>query len=166
MLIFDEIFSNLFRWFKNIITILYFKKIALMELSMEISILIYKYVSKIKRRFSRDLSGLWWFFLRCPKETVKILKDSEGFWGKTKIDKKKKNRDMLLRTRPKTQSDRDFLDGISASDIRQYANMWGLPKDNNVPVYIYVKAGGYNVTQEAFFKQNLEFETLIDDWQQ
>jgi len=73
---------------------------------------------------------------------------------------------MLLRTRPKTQSDRDFLDGISASDIRQYANMWGLPKDNNVPVYIYVKAGGYNLTQEAFFKQNLEFETLIDDWQQ
>ena len=72
---------------------------------------------------------------------------------------------MLLRTYPQTQSDRDFLDGIAGSDIRHVADMWGLPRANDVPVYIYVKAGGYNVTQEAFLKQKLKFETLIDDWQ-
>ena len=45
------------------------------------------------------------------------------------------------------------------------ANLHNLLYYNDVPVYIYVKAGGYNVTQEAFLKQKLKFETLIDDWQ-
>ena len=73
---------------------------------------------------------------------------------------------MLLRTYPKTQGDRDFLDGIATSDIRQYADMWGLPKADDVPVYVYVKVGGFRVTEEAFINQNLTFEPLIEDWQQ
>jgi len=75
------------------------------------------------------------------------------------------NGDMLLRTYPKTQGDRDFLDGIATSDIRQYADMWGLPKADDVPVYVYVKVGGFRVTEEAFINQNLTFEPLIEDWQ-
>ena len=75
------------------------------------------------------------------------------------------NRDTLLRTYPKTQSDRDFLNGIGASDISQYANMWGIPALDGLPVYIYVKVGGFDVTKAAFDKQNLAFETLIEDWQ-
>jgi len=75
------------------------------------------------------------------------------------------NGDTFLRTYPKTQSDRDFLNGIGASDISQYANMWGIPALDGLPVYIYVKVGGFDVTKAAFDKQNLAFETLIEDWQ-
>jgi len=76
------------------------------------------------------------------------------------------NGDMLLRTFPSTQSDRSFLDGIGDSDIARYANMWGLPKNDNVPVYVYITSGGYEMVKEAFQKQNLTFEVLINDWQQ
>ena len=44
--------------------------------------------------------------------------------------------------------------------------MWGLPKADDVPVYIYVRAGGLTVTEEAFARHNLTFEALIEDWQQ
>ena len=72
---------------------------------------------------------------------------------------------MLLRTFPKTQSDREFLDGIATSDNRNFANMWGQPKDDGVPVFIYIRAGGFKAMETAFNNQNLTFETLIEDWQ-
>ena len=43
--------------------------------------------------------------------------------------------------------------------------MWGIPALDGLPVYIYVKVGGFDVTKAAFDKQNLAFETLIEDWQ-
>lgn len=72
-------------------------------------------------------------------------------------------RDSLLRVFPKSEKDQSFLQKFDQLNIN--AQVWGLPLNPNVPVYMYVKAGAMHRVEKALQGRNVTFSVLIEDIQ-
>ena len=72
-------------------------------------------------------------------------------------------RDMLLRVFPKSERDKIFLQKFDTLNID--AQLWGMPVNHNVPVYIYAHAGSMHRLEKTLFGRNLTFNILIQNVQ-
>lgn len=73
------------------------------------------------------------------------------------------HRDSLLRVFPKSESDYTFLQKFETLNID--AQVWGIPANHNVPVYMYAKAGSMHRLEKTLTARNLTFEVLIQNMQ-
>ncbi len=64
---------------------------------------------------------------------------------------------------PKSEKDQSFLQKFDQLNIN--AQVWGLPLNPTVPVYMYVKAGAMHRVEKALQGRNVTFSVLIEDVQ-
>jgi len=71
--------------------------------------------------------------------------------------------DALLRVFPKSEKDQTFLQKFDQLNIS--AQVWGLPLNPTLPVYMYVKDGAMHRVEKVLKVRNLTFSVLIEDVQ-
>ena len=69
----------------------------------------------------------------------------------------------MIRAFPKSEEDNEFL--RTFDQLKISASVWGLPVNPKVPVYIYIRAGAFNLVEEVLQSQNITFEVLFEDLQ-
>ena len=69
----------------------------------------------------------------------------------------------MIRAFPKSEEDNEFL--RTFDQLKISASVWGLPVNAKVPVYIYIRAGAFNLVEEVLQSQNITFEVLFEDLQ-
>ena len=72
-------------------------------------------------------------------------------------------RDALLRVFPKSEKDQTFLQKFDHLSVN--AQVWGLPLNPNVPVFVYVKSGSMHRVEKILEGRNITFTVLIEDIQ-
>jgi hypothetical protein len=72
-------------------------------------------------------------------------------------------RDVLLRVFPKSESDKKYLQNFDSLNID--AQVWGLPTNTDIPVYIFAKAGSMHRLTKTLHGNKLKFNIIIQNMQ-
>lgn len=71
--------------------------------------------------------------------------------------------DMMIKAFAESEEDRSFLRNFSQLHID--AEVWGVPTDLRLPVFIYVQSGAFPLVEEVLKHQNITFNVLYSDLQ-
>ncbi len=70
---------------------------------------------------------------------------------------------MMIKAFAESEEDRSFLRNFSQLHID--AEVWGVPTDLRLPVFIYVQSGAFPLVEEVLKHQNITFNVLYSDLQ-